>query len=96
MTLDFWARLFIGALVIVGVWNAFDREMILGWLRNLLVKRVPAPVLKPIFDCPPCMASVWGTTIWFTTGGEVSVWWPIYVVALSGLCKLIVIEWLNR
>lgn len=96
MNSDFWIRLCLGALVIVGVHTLFLKEMLLEWLGELLARRLPYVLLKPLFECPPCMASIWGTMIWFGTGGQIDRFWPIYCLALCGLLKLISIEWLNR
>jgi hypothetical protein len=96
MNFDFWLRIALGVLVIVGVWNAFDQKMVFGKLGAWARRKFPEWLTMPLFDCPMCMASVWGTTMWFGTGGDFSRWWAIYVVALSGMCKLVAIEWLNR
>jgi len=32
---------------------------------------------KPLFLCPTCMASVWGTTLHFGLGGELAYWIPV-------------------
>lgn len=95
MNADFWARMAIGILVITGIWNAFNRGMIFERLGDFLCSFLPKYALKPLFECPMCMASVHGTWIWFTTGGDLWMW-PIYVIALSGAMKLITIEFLNR
>jgi hypothetical protein len=42
-----------------------------------------AIILKPLFDCPPCMASVWG--IPFILIQPLSIWSVVYLFALSGL-----------
>jgi fatty acid desaturase len=39
-------------------------------------------ILKPLFDCPPCMASVWG--IPFALLHPLSIWTLVYLFALSG------------
>lgn len=86
MNADFYLRLALAALVIVGIWNAFAPDMILGWVGNWLEKHAPN-LGKPLGLCPPCMASIHGSWVWFITGGE----WPgvfIFVLALSGLMKL--------
>ncbi len=93
---DFFPRLFIGALLIVGVWTCFDKKMIFGRLGDWMSRLLPKWVTMPLYDCPMCMASVWGTTFWFLSGGEVSRWWPIYVLALCGFLKLIAVEFLNK
>lgn len=87
---DFSLRLFIGALVILGIWTLFRKEMLLGWVAERLGERLHDEWLKPFYLCPPCMSSIWGTLIWFSLGGEFSIMWPIYLLALCGLLKLIV------
>jgi hypothetical protein len=42
---------------------------------------------KPLFGCPPCMASVWG--IPFVLIHPLSVWTLVYLFALSGLNYII-------
>lgn len=46
-------------------------------------------IFKPLFQCPPCMASVWGMPGFLLTGYE---WYylPIYLLALCGAVYLIV------
>ncbi len=95
MNADCFPRLVIGTLIIVGIWNAFNPGMIFGGLRRWIIFALPIWITKPLFDCPPCMASTWGTLVWFLTGGDVSWQWSLYVVALSGLCKLVVIQFLK-
>lgn len=46
-----------------------------------------AIILKPLLDCPPCMASVWG--IPFALMQPLSVWTLVYLFALSGLNYII-------
>ncbi len=92
---DFWPRLFIAALVIVGIWTAFDKQMIFGKLGDFLNALLPKWAVKPLFDCPPCMASVHGTWLWFALGGDFAMW-PVFVLALAGLLKIVSVEWLSR
>lgn len=87
MTLDFWLRMALGVPIILGAWNAFAPGMILGGLGDWLEKRFPEYLLKPLFLCVLCMPSVWGSAIWFLTGGDI-FYWPFYVIALSGLMKM--------
>jgi hypothetical protein len=88
MNLDFLLLLLIGSLVCVGVWNAFLPGMIFGWLGKIWDRRLPEAFQKPIYSCPPCMASVYGSAVWVLAGGSVELWVP-YVLALSGLNRLV-------
>jgi hypothetical protein len=56
---------------------------------------LPKWAIKPLFDCPPCMASVHGTWIHFILGGTL-FWWPFFVLALCGAMVIITVEFLNR
>lgn len=95
MNTDFWLRISIGILVITGIWNAFGRNMIFGELGDFLNALLPKWISKPLFDCPPCMAGVHGTWIWFLTGGAWP-WLPVFIMALSGAMKLITVTFLDR
>lgn len=88
MTADLFIRLALAALVITGVWTTFGKGMIFGWLGDIFERRLPDAINKPIWQCPPCMSSVWGTTIWFWTGGD-ATWYVPFVLALCGTMKLI-------
>lgn len=85
MDAAFYLRLFLAALIIIGIWNAFAKGMILGRLGDWLEDRWYG---KPIGLCPPCAASLYGTATWFATGGD-WWWWLPFVLALSGFMKLI-------
>lgn len=87
MNPDFWLRLAVASLVIIGIWNAFGPGMILSRAGDWFEKHAPT-LGKPIGLCPPCMASLHGTWIWLVTGGR----WielPIFILALSGAMVLI-------
>lgn len=44
-------------------------------------------LLKPLFDCAPCMASVWGTIIYFTLNPSYP--YLAFIFGLSGLNFLV-------
>lgn len=94
MNADFWLRIALGVLVITGIWNAFDRDMIFGKLGDFLHSLLPKWATMPLFECPMCMASVHGTWLWLVTGGE-WLWLPIFILALSGAMKLVTNALLN-
>jgi len=85
---DFLLRLIIAHLVCVGVWNAFGNGQILGWLGDILDRRLPVPFQKPLYTCPPCLASTYGTIMWFLLGGDVILWIP-FIIALSGFNRIV-------
>lgn len=83
----FYLRLLLASLIIVGCWNLFGKDELLGFAGDWLVKHAPHWG-KPIGLCPACMASVYGSTIWFLTGGDV-MWWVPFVLALSGTMVIV-------
>lgn len=86
--IDFLLRLIIASLVCFGVWNAFAPGMIFGWLGDTFDKRLPAALQKPLYSCPPCLASVYGSIMWFLLGGDTTLWLP-FVLALSGFNRIV-------
>lgn len=86
--LDFWIRLPLAVFIIVGIWTLFLEGMLLGWLGDFFHKTLPVFIQKPLYDCPPCMSSIWGTTIWFASGGDFIFWVP-FCLALCGLLKIL-------
>lgn len=90
MTADFWLRLALAALTISGVWAAFGADMIFDKLGKWAEKRFPKWLTMPTFVCPICMSSFWGSGVWFFAGGDVSPWWPAFVLALAGAMKIMV------
>ena len=85
---EFLLHLVVASLIIFGIWGAFGPKMIFGWLGDILEKRVPDALNKPIWSCPPCMASVWGSIYWFSVGGRVE-WVLPFVLALSGFNRIV-------
>lgn len=88
MTSNFLFLLLIGCLICIGIWNAFKPDMLMGWLGEICDRYLPEAVNKPIWSCPPCLASVHGTWIWFLAGGDLT-WWLPFVLALSGLNRIV-------
>ncbi len=49
-------------------------------------------LLKPVFLCPICMSSIWGTAFyWYNNSitNESIIVWPVYLVVLAGLTRLL-------
>ena len=65
-----------------------DSRMVLYKLRLWSLKYVGPFWSKPLFVCPPCMASVWGTMVYVFTGWSI-LFLPVYILMLSGLVTLI-------
>ena len=85
---DFFPRLIIASLVCFGWWSAFGPGMIFGKLGDVWEKRFPDAINKPLWSCPPCLASTVGTVMWFYLGGDWGLWLP-FVLALSGFNRIV-------
>lgn len=86
--LDFWIRLPFACLVTVGIWTLFQPGMLLDPIAEWLHKRINPWFQKPLYDCVICFASLYGSAIWFLTGGDV-VWWLPFLLALCGLNRIV-------
>lgn len=91
-TLDnYYPHLFLNLFLIVGVWKLTEKDMLLGWFGDRLHKILGAFWSKPVFDCPPCMASIWGTAFFFGAKLDQLMPWyffPLHSLALCGLATL--------
>jgi hypothetical protein len=77
-----------GALCVLGLYAAMGEGMVLKWLRDLLERVTNNRILKYIrpalYECPICMASIWGTAVWLITGNTFSLLWVLYVFGIAG------------
>ena len=68
-----------------------DSKMI-GWRLRYMAGRLVGDFWnKPLFTCPPCMASVHGTWFyWLVSPMNIQslIFWPVYILFLSGLVAL--------
>lgn len=96
----------IGSLSVLGLYAAMGDGMILGWLRGLFERATDNRLLKHIrpalYECPICMASIWGTVFWLAITYTDQVWyqqfnqlWIVYTFAVAGL-NYIAINIINR
>lgn len=79
--------LIFNALVILGIWESSAPGMILNWPASWLRKRIGDYWIKPVCECPPCMASAWGLLYYFLGRYFKPLW---YILALCGLVKIII------
>ncbi len=90
---DFILLLCIASLWIWGVHAFFELTGIELWFIGLenIPPVIPLPewIMKPLFMCPPCMASVHGTIIWFLTSHGNFGTWPMFCFCLCGLNYII-------
>jgi len=78
----------LNALVIIGVHEATR----IGEVGEPIARKLDEPdwLRKPTIGCQPCMASLWGTLLFWTIGPRDWKTYPFYVLALSGLMRFIV------
>ena len=77
----------ITILVIYGVNKVTDVGMLLEWVR-IKADVLPSKLLKPLFDCTPCMSSIYGTISFFYTSLHL-VYLPVWVLSLCGAITLL-------
>lgn len=85
-------KLLIGVFWIWGVKALFLPQFIFGKIGLWIESRSPVWLIKPLYTCPTCMASVHGTLVFilFNPGPfwdyPSPLWqWPIFCVCLAGL-----------
>lgn len=78
------AILFIHAFAIIGIYGLLSDGMLFGWLGDFIRYHLGEFWSKPICNCPPCMASVYGIPVGVYYY-DVSIQLIGYILALSGL-----------
>lgn len=82
-------------------WHTITSEgMLLHFIKEWLSVKLPENtkwdyLYKPLIGCPPCMASVWGTTIYWILNDPTQkafVLWIPTVIAVSFVNKLLITE----
>lgn len=82
--------LFITDFFIWGLNYCFKEGEILGVIGEWMRKHVNDNINKPLFDCPYCMSSVWGTTFYLLFLQPYGwLLWPIFCVCLCGLTAIL-------
>jgi len=81
--------LILNALFIWGWHVLFNEGMILGKLGEWMTEKLPEWLHKPLFSCPACQSSIYGTIGFFMFVREELYIWPIYCVCLCGLNYLL-------
>ena len=84
----------IGSLCVMGLYAAVGEGMILEFLKHFFEHITNNGVLRHVrpalYECPICMASIWGTVVWLVLGYWFSITWVLYVFAVAGLNYIIV------
>lgn len=83
----------MASLVILGLYAAMGEEMVLESLREdfeYITSGYLMPIRPALYECPICMASIWGTVIWFATGGGEPVYYLLFIFGIAGFNYLAV------
>jgi len=84
-----WISLVL-TLCTLSVYNLTREGQLFGFVRSwfLLVIKCKS-IRKPFFECPPCMASIWGTIFyWSIFAGGIKEW--IVCVLISSILNKII------
>lgn len=82
------------SLFCLGLRTITDEGKILHFLRKSAIKYFPTYIHKPLLTCAPCMASVWGTIIYFTLIYENINDIPEYILVTIAASYVNFIGWL--
>jgi hypothetical protein len=77
-------NIIITSLWCLGFYKAFDEGMIFGFIAKAF-KNSPRWVTKPLFNCPPCMASFHGFIAFFLIYGNMDARVIPFIFCVSGL-----------
>jgi hypothetical protein len=83
--LSFFGTLAAASLWCFGVYAIFNNDHILGPVADWLERVTSVSFCRPIFGCPPCMASFHGLIIGFIAFGWGSHTLLPFVICLCGL-----------
>jgi hypothetical protein len=88
----FGILLLLSSLWTMGVNTLFQEDMILEKMGQWQDENLPLWVNKPLWRCPPCMASFHGSVIYLLfMVGDYGLWlWIPFIVCLAGVNYLIV------
>src|SRR4051812_45294702 len=87
-------KIAIGSLCVMGMYAAMGEGMILSSLRLFLELITDNKILRylrpPLYECPICMASIWGTIAWLIMGMSFTGLWVLYVFGVAGFNYVII------
>ncbi len=78
----------LNVLLIAGIWNLFGPGMLLHWLVPTLEK-LPKEFQKPLYACPACMASIYGSLFFILVIKGDFCLLPLHCLAVSGATTLL-------
>lgn len=81
--------LIFNSLFIYGVHTLFSEGHLLEKQGNFIERVIGTFWSKPLFLCPLCMASFWGSVGFFLFVHKELIYWPLYCICLCGLNTII-------
>lgn len=86
--IEFILQLLLGSLWCYGIYAVFDNDHLLGPLGDWIESNTSTTFIRPLFGCPPCMASFHGGVLGFVMFG---LTWTVlpYMICLCGLNYII-------
>ena len=82
--IDFIQYIVLGCLWCYGVYAVFDNDHLLGKFGDWIERNTSTFYIRPIFGCPPCMASFHGSII----GIMIYDFRPIVIIYVICLCGI--------
>lgn len=89
--MELLAQYIITSFIITGIWVTFQEGMVFYKIREKLFEPIKYSfVRKPLFECMICMASIWGSLIYFFVWqGSFSIDWPLFILTTAGVMTII-------
>jgi hypothetical protein len=81
---DFITLIIISSMWIMGFHVLFRSGFLLSRAGDYMDTHWSLWINKPLWRCPPCMASVHGTLIFFTLPEQGLLLWVFFIVCLAG------------
>lgn len=85
MITDLILLAFINTFLIIGIFEAGKKGKILYDLKEFCNKQMPTFISSPLICCVVCMASLYGTILFYLYFGSLGIWLLVYVPFVSGL-----------
>ena len=82
--------IFLTVLFIWGVHAIFEYPFIFWRQGEWLDRYIPKMIRKPLYRCPVCMSSIWGTYFFLYSDQSGIMNWIVFVFAVCGVNFLIV------
>jgi hypothetical protein len=82
-------KIFLQTFVVFAVWASMWETMIFSFVRDFFLTW-PDKIQKPIFECPICMQSVYGSAFYWIYWGNSVKEYIVVMIACVGLSAILV------